>query len=135
MTLSVDKSKIRKPLPEPEPSDSLYEGRKPIYPQGVSGTFRNIKWGLLIGGMLLYYFLPFLRWDRGPDLPGQAVLIDLANGRFYFFGIAIWPQEVYYITGLLILAAFTLFLMNALAGRVWCGYLLPADGVDRPLPR
>ncbi len=126
MTLSVEKTpKARHPLPEPEESDALYEARKQIYPQSVSGTFRNIKWGLLVGGMLLYYFLPFVRWDRGPDQPGQAVLIDLANGRFYFFGIAIWPQEVYYITGLLILAAFTLFLMNALAGRVWCGYLCP----------
>ena len=57
--------------------------------------------------------------------PSQAVLVDLANGRSIFFGIEIWPQEVYYFTGLLILAAFTLFLMNAVAGRVWCGYLCP----------
>ena len=47
------------------------------------------------------------------------------NGRFYFFFIEIWPQEVYYITGLLIVAAIVLFLMNAVAGRVWCGYLCP----------
>src|SRR3712207_48406 len=52
-------------------------------------------------------------------------MIDLAHGRFYFFFIELWPQEVYFITGLLILAAFTLFLMNAVAGRVWCGYLCP----------
>jgi cytochrome c oxidase accessory protein FixG len=104
---------------------ALYEGRKQIYPQSVSGTFRNIKWGLLIVGMLIYYFLPFVRWDRGPDQPNQAVLVDLARQKFFFFGIEIWPQEVYYITGLLILAAFTLFLMNALAGRIWCGYLCP----------
>jgi cytochrome c oxidase accessory protein FixG len=124
MTLSAEKSpKSRKP--EPIESESLYEARKQIYPQSVSGRFRNIKWGLLIGGMLIYYFLPFLRWDRGPDQPSQAVLIDLANGRFYFFGVEIWPQEVFYITGLLILASFTLFLMNAVAGRVWCGYLCP----------
>ena len=45
--------------------------------------------------------------------------------RFYFFFIELWPQEVYYFTGLLILAAITLFLMNALGGRIWCGYLCP----------
>ena len=73
----------------------------------------------------IYYLLPFVRWDRGPDAPHQAVLVDLAHRRFYFFFIEIWPQEVYYLTGLLILAAMTLFLMNALAGRVWCGYLCP----------
>jgi cytochrome c oxidase accessory protein FixG len=104
---------------------SLYESRKQIYPQSVSGTFRNIKWALLSVGLLVYYFLPFVRWNRGADLPSQAVLVDLTNGRFYFFGIEIWPQEVYYFTGLLILAAFTLFLMNAVAGRIWCGYLCP----------
>ena len=66
-----------------------------------------------------------MRWDRGPNAPDQAVLIDLPNRRFYFFFIEIWPQEVYYLTGLLVLAAMALFLMNAVAGRVWCGYLCP----------
>ncbi len=105
--------------------DALYESRKQIYPQSISGTFRNIKWGLLAAGMLVYYFLPFVRWDRGPEQPTQAVLVDLTHEKFFFFGIEIWPQEVYYITGLLILASFTLFLMNAVAGRIWCGYLCP----------
>ncbi len=73
----------------------------------------------------IYYLLPFVRWDRGPYAPSQAVLIDLPNSRFYFFFIELWPQEVYYLTGLLVLAAIGLFLMNALAGRVWCGYLCP----------
>jgi cytochrome c oxidase accessory protein FixG len=122
---SMGKTSAVKALPVESDSDALYESRKQIYPQSVSGRFRNIKWGLLIGGLLIYYLLPFLRWDRGPDQPSQAVLIDLGNGRLYFFGVTIWPQEVYYITGLLILASFTLFLMNAVAGRVWCGYLCP----------
>ena len=79
----------------------------------------------------LYYLLPFVRWNRGPGEPDQAVLIDLAHPRFYFFFIELWPQEIYYFTGLLILAAVALFLMNALGGRVWCGYSLPSDRLDR----
>ena len=103
----------------------LYEARKKIQPQSVKGRFRRIKWMLLGLTLAIYYLLPFLRWNRGPHEPSQAVMIDLAHGRFYFFFIELWPQEVYFITGLLILAAFTLFLMNAVAGRIWCGYLCP----------
>ncbi|MGC1446913.1 MAG: cytochrome c oxidase accessory protein CcoG [Xanthobacteraceae bacterium] len=105
--------------------EPLYAARKKIYPQQVSGTFRRLKWALLVAGMSIYYFLPFVRWDRGPNAPDQAVLIDFSARRFYFFFIEIWPQEVYYLTGLLIIAAMTLFLMNAVAGRIWCGYLCP----------
>ena len=103
----------------------LYAPRHKIYPQSVHGTFRRIKWAVLAVTLGIYYLLPFVRWDRGPDAPSQAVLLDLPGRRFYFFFIEIWPQEVYYITGLLIVAAMTLFLMNAVAGRVWCGYLCP----------
>jgi cytochrome c oxidase accessory protein FixG len=103
----------------------LFAPTPKVYPQKVSGIYRRIKWGLLIVGMAIYYLLPFVRWDRGPNLPDQAVLVDFERRRFYFFFIELWPQEVYYFTGLLILAAIILFLMNALAGRVWCGYLCP----------
>jgi cytochrome c oxidase accessory protein FixG len=103
----------------------LYAAHAKIYPAGVSGTFRRIKWGLLIVLLGIYYLAPFLRWDRGPGHPSQAILLDFTERRFYFFAIEIWPQEVYYITGLMVLAALVLFLMNAVAGRVWCGYLCP----------
>jgi cytochrome c oxidase accessory protein FixG len=103
----------------------LYAARPKIFPQSVKGRFRRIKWAILIATLGVYYFLPFVRWDRGPNAPSQAVLVDIEHGRFYFFFIEIWPQEVYYLTGLLIIAAMTLFLMNAVAGRIWCGYLCP----------
>ena len=109
-----------------EPVDGpLYVPHKKVYPQSVSGTFRNIKWALMAVCLGIYYLLPFVRWDRGPDAPNQAVLVDFPNSRFYFFFIEIWPQEVYYFTGLLIIAAMVLFLMNAVGGRIWCGYLCP----------
>ena len=103
----------------------LYAPRKQIYPQAVKGRYRTIKWVVLAVTLGIYYLLPFIRWDRGPNAPDQAILVDLANSRFYFFFIEIWPQEVYYITGLLVLASLILFLMNAVAGRIWCGYLCP----------
>ena len=103
----------------------LYVAHRTIYQQSISGRLRTIKWALLIGCLAIYYILPFVRWYRGPGRPDQAVLLDIAHERFYFFWIEIWPQEIYYATGLLIISAFVLFLMNAVAGRVWCGYLCP----------
>ncbi len=113
----------------------LYAPRKQVYPQSVSGTFRNIKWALMAFCLAVYYILPFVRWDRGPNAPSQAVLIDFPTRRFYFFFIELWPQEVYYFTGLLIIAAMTLFLMNARRRPHLVRLSLPADGVDRPVLR
>lgn len=104
---------------------SFYKKREPIYPKRVNGTFRRVKWAVMAVTLGIYYILPWVRWDRGEGAPNQAVLVDFANERFYFFFIELWPQEVYYITGLLILAAIGLFLVTALAGRVWCGYTCP----------
>ena len=68
---------------------------------------------------------PWLRWDRGPFAPDQAVLVDLANRRFYFFFIEIWPQEFYFVAGLLVMAGIGLFLVTSTVGRAWCGYTCP----------
>lgn len=103
----------------------LYATRIKVYPKAVQGAFRRVKWAVLIVCLGLYYTVPWLRWDRGPGAPDQAVLIDMPGRRAYFFWIEIWPQEVYYLTGLLILGAIGLFLVTSLMGRVWCGYACP----------
>ena len=103
----------------------FYKARVPIYPKLVHGEFRKVKWAVMAITLGIYYVVPWIRWDRGPFAPHQAVLVDLAHQRFYFFFIEIWPQEVYYITGLLIMAAVSLFLITALFGRLWCGYACP----------
>ena len=113
------------PLPEADNDAPLYAPSRKVYPQSVRGTFRRLKWGLLWLCLGVYYVLPFVRWDRGPNLPHQAVLIDLDHSRFYFFFIELWPQEVYYFTGLLVIASLALFLANALIGRAWCGFVCP----------
>lgn len=108
-----------------EKKRELYASRQKIYPKRTCGTFRSLKWiamGLTLG---VYYLLPWLRWERGPNLPNQAFLVDFANQRILFFGLEIWAQEFYYVTGLLVLATLLLFLLTSLFGRVWCGYSCP----------
>ncbi|PKQ08974.1 MAG: cytochrome c oxidase accessory protein CcoG [Alphaproteobacteria bacterium HGW-Alphaproteobacteria-12] len=108
-----------------EKNRPLYENRVKVYPKLVHGTFRRLKWLVMVATLTIYYVTPWLRWERGPGLPDQAVLLDFPGRRFYFFFLEIWPQEFYYITGLLILAALGLFLVTSIAGRVWCGYTCP----------
>lgn len=108
------------------PDDVQYFAKqKRIYPKRTSGRFRNLKWLAMLITLGIYYFAPFLRWDRGPNAPDQAILIDLPARKAYWFFIEIWPQEVYILTGILILAAIALFFVTSLFGRVWCGYFCP----------
>ncbi len=104
---------------------SLYATRQAIYPKLAHGSYRKLKWILMFITLGIYYLVPWIRWDRGPDLPSQAVLLDMAHERFFLFGLEIWPQEFYFVTGLLVLSALLLFLATSIAGRVWCGYFCP----------
>lgn len=104
---------------------NLYQARTKIHPKRASGTFRRFKWLVMLITLGIYYLTPWLRWDRGPFAPDQAVLVDLANRRFYFFFIEVWPQEFFYIAGLLVMAGIGLFLITSAVGRAWCGYTCP----------
>ena len=103
----------------------IYANRIKVYPKSVDGTFRRLKWAVLAFCLAVYYLVPWLRWDRGPSAPSQAVLIDLPGRRAYFFFVEIWPQEVYFLAGLMIFGAIALFLVSSLFGRLWCGYACP----------
>ncbi|WP_042702863.1 4Fe-4S binding protein, partial [Azospirillum sp. B506] len=108
-----------------EPGRHWFINRPKVYAADVKGRFRQIKWAALIVLLAIYYITPWIRWERGPGIPDQAVLIDMVGRRAYFLWIEIWPQEVYYLTGLLILGAFGIFFATTLAGRIWCGYACP----------
>lgn len=107
------------------PKSGLYSRREPVFPRVVNGRFRRLKWTVMILCLAVYYITPWLRWDRGQFAPDQAVLVDLAGRRFFMFDIEIWPQEFYYVAGLLIMAGIGLFLVTSAVGRAWCGYACP----------
>jgi cytochrome c oxidase accessory protein FixG len=98
----------------------LYEKRKKIYPRSVSGWFAAWRWGFVWLTQLVFYGLPWLTWNGRP-----AVLFDLAARRFYIFGLVLHPQDFIYLTALLIISAYGLFLFTAVAGRLWCGFACP----------
>ena len=99
---------------------TLYEIRKKIYPRAVSGNFATWRWVFVWLTQVVFYGLPWLPWnDR------QAVLFDLATRKFYILGLVLWPQDIVYLTVLLVICAYSLFLFTAIAGRLWCGYACP----------
>ena len=99
---------------------SLYQKQRKIYARAVSGWFAGWRWALVWLTQIVFYGLPWLLWnDR------QAVLFDLGARRFYIFGLVLYPQDFIYLTGLLIISAYSLFLFTAIAGRLWCGYACP----------
>ncbi|MBL8660276.1 MAG: cytochrome c oxidase accessory protein CcoG [Rhodospirillales bacterium] len=110
---------------QPPEKQKLFADRDRVYSRSIQGKWRKVKWWTLAVLLGLYYIGPWLRWDRGLGAPNQALLIDMPGRRAYFFGLEIWPQEIYYLTGVLILGALGLFFVTALFGRVWCGFTCP----------
>ena len=98
----------------------LYISEEKIQPRSVRGWFAAWRWALVWFTQILFYGLPWLDWNGRP-----AVLLDLVGRRFYIFGMVLHPQDVIYLTGLLVLSAYGLFLFTAVAGRLWCGFACP----------
>jgi cytochrome c oxidase accessory protein FixG len=99
---------------------SMYKAQDKIQPRAVSGWFATWRWVLVWATQLLFYGLPWLNWNGR-----QAVLFELTSRRFYIFDLVLYPQDFIYLTGLLILSAYALFLFTTVAGRLWCGFSCP----------
>jgi cytochrome c oxidase accessory protein FixG len=111
---------MEKPVVAELAEDSLYEIRRKIYPRAVTGSFATLRWALVFLTQAVFYGLAWLPWNGR-----QAVLFDIASRKFYVFGLVLWPQDIVYLTVLLIVSAYSLFLFTAVAGRLWCGYACP----------
>jgi polyferredoxin len=96
---------------------SLYEKHTTVHNKRIDGPFRRFKWLVMAVTLAIYYGTPWIRWDRGPYAPDQAVLVDLAHRRFYMFSIEIWPHEFYFVAGLLIMAGIGLFIVTSAVGE------------------
>lgn len=98
----------------------LYQSHKKIQPRWVKGRFANLRIFMVLATQTFFFIVPWLNWNNR-----QAILFDIFNRKFYIFGLTIWPQDLFYLSGLLICCAFGLFWWTTLAGRLWCGYTCP----------
>lgn len=98
----------------------LYQAQQKIYPRSVKGVFVAWRWAFVWLTQLAFYGAPWLMWNNR-----QAVLFDLGSRRFYIFGLVLYPQDFIYLTALLVISAYALFLFTAVAGRLLCGYACP----------
>ncbi|MFA0084951.1 cytochrome c oxidase accessory protein CcoG [Vibrio sp. E150_011] len=91
-----------------------------IYVRESKGTFQKLRryggWFLL----LLFAVIPWIPYGER-----QAILLDIGNQQFNFFGTTLYPQDLTLLALLFMVAAFGLFFITTFLGRVWCGYLCP----------
>ncbi|HSH73929.1 MAG TPA: cytochrome c oxidase accessory protein CcoG [Methylophilaceae bacterium] len=99
---------------------SLYAAQEKIYPRSIFGFFTKWRWVMIWLTQLFFYGVPWLEWGQR-----QALLFDLEAKRFYIFNLVLYPQDLIYLTAILIISALSLFLFTAVAGRLWCGYACP----------
>lgn len=109
-----------KPAQEAEVREFLYEKSQKIYPREVHGLFAYLRTTAVCVLLGIFYGLPWLQYEGR-----QAVLLDLPGRKFHIFNLTFWPQDFIFLTGLLLLAALSLFFFTALAGRLWCGFACP----------
>lgn len=122
MSNTPDEKKVSKAAKAPanEVVISLYQSQDKVYPRSVSGFFTQWRWAMIWLTQLFFYGVPWLEWGQR-----QALLFNLESKRFYIFKLVLYPQDLIYLTAILIISALSLFLFTAIAGRLWCGYTCP----------
>lgn len=91
-----------------------------IYVRESKGTYQLLR---RYGGWFLLLLFALIPWI--PFGERQAILLDIGNQQFNFFGTTLYPQDLTLLATLLVIAAFGLFFITTFLGRVWCGYLCP----------
>ena len=84
------------------------------------GDFQRLRTMMNSLLIVMFFALPFISIDGR-----QAILLDISQQQFFFFGITLWPQDFTLLAWIFIAAAFGLFFITVFWGRVWCGYLCP----------
>lgn len=102
----------------------LYRKQGKIHAKAVDGRFNRLRWLMVWLTQGIFYGLCWLPWEVSGQLR-QAVLFDIAHEKLYLFGLVLWPQDALLLALVLLMAATGLFLVTALAGRLFCGFACP----------
>ena len=99
----------------------LHKKHIPIFVRSVEGKFRSFKTGILALAYTVFFSLPWVQWER-VSADNQAMMFDLVSKRFFIFDLVVYPQDIFWLSMLLFIAAALLFFVTGLIGRAWCGY-------------
>ena len=108
--------------------------RRWLKPKVSPGRYLNRR--RAVGYVLIAFFcaLPHLRIGGKPP-----ILIDLLHREFTFGGITLYPTDTLLLALLMLTVLFSIILLTALFGRVWCGWACPQtvylELVYRPIER
>jgi cytochrome c oxidase accessory protein FixG len=98
----------------------MFSKYQKIYAKRARGQFDNWRIAMVILTQAIFYGGLWLEWNGR-----QALLFHLVERKFYIFGMVFWPQDIIYLTVILIVSAYSLFLVTTIAGRLFCGYACP----------
>jgi cytochrome c oxidase accessory protein FixG len=96
------------------------EAANKVQTRSTGGRFTRWRWASLLATQLFFFGLPWLNWHGR-----QMVRFDLEAKRFYLGSLILLPQDLIFLTGLLVFCAMGLFMVTTLWGRVWCGFSCP----------
>lgn len=108
--------------------------RVKLHPLDIKGpwmTRRRVVFALLIA---FYVLAPFISVGGHP-----AIFLDVEHRRFFLFGQTFNAQDFWMMVLLTLTFAFSLLLVTAWRGRVWCGWACPQtvflESLYRPIER
>lgn len=91
-----------------------------IYIREQSGRFQHIRRRLNIVLLAIFALAPLIKYNDT-----QAIYFDLQQQQFHVFSLTLFPQDLLIVCLLFVSAAFLLFYVTKLFGRVWCGFTCP----------
>lgn len=110
------------PAPQRETVSTIAEdgSRRFLFPAEARGRFTRARRIAGAGLIALYVLLPWVRIGGYP-----AVFLDVAARRFHLFGLTLAAQDLWLLFFLITGLGFSLFVVTALFGRIWCGWACP----------